>query len=302
MSDYDVNLIPVSEIYSDDEFNCRGAILPIDVHDLAQDIQNIKLQSPITLQPAADVTDSAMPPGKNYRIIAGHRRFKAWCVLQKSWEPGDPAQGKVAWDASKGNPFNSIPAMLKTGLDPIQARVINLGENLKRKDLNLLQEARAIDHLHKAGVPRDHVAEMIGKSSGWVQTRYYVLCFPEDIQQQCAAGIINQNQIKQLYSHRNDTDKLYAAVRQIKEAKAKGENAGHVGERKKQATTVKKERKKKECLQMLEFVAKTPIGYGLATRALAWAAGEIPTNELFVDIKDWCVQNGKPVPNFPEEF
>lgn len=300
MDDYEVRMIPLDEIFSDDDFNCRGAISPIDVHDLAVDIKKNKLQFPISVQPAEDV-NKQLPEGKKYRVIAGHRRFKAWQVLHKSWEPGDLAAGLLPCDPDHGNPYACVPAMLKAGLDEKQARVLNLGENLKRRDLNIMQEAKALEHLCAAGIPRDHVAEELGMSSGWVQTRYYLLALPEEVQQECAAGIINQAQIKQLYSLRNDPDKQFAAVKAIKNAKANGEKIGHVGERKKQSTDVKKERKRDEIFRMIELIAKA-TGYGLHTRALSWASGQIPTDELFADLAKWCADHDKPKPVFPKEF
>lgn len=295
--EYQTVHIPVSEIYSDENFNCRGIIPPADVLDLAQDIQKNNLQFPIAVQPASDVGTS-MPEGKKFRIVAGHRRFKAWSVLHKGWSPGDPAPGGKPCD---NNPFATIPVMVKSGLSEVQARILNLGENLKRKDLNIMQEARAIEHLQAAGIPRDHVADELGMSSGWVQTRYYLLELPDEIQKEAAAGLINQLQIKQLYSLRNDKDKQFEAVRQIKDAKAKGEKVGHIGKRQKQKTNVKKERKRAEMFKMIDLMAKS-VNYGLHTRTLSWCAGEISTEELFIDIKRYCEERQLPAPRLPNEF
>ena len=268
---YQTIMIPLSEVYSDDDFNCRGPIAPIDVAELAQDIQLNGLQFPITVQPAEDVEHEIPCP---WRIIAGHRRYKAFEVL-----------GRDSKD------FLLVPAMVRRGLTEIQARVLNLGENIKRKDLNILQEARALEKLYEAGVPRDHVAKLLSKSSGWVQNRYCLLALPEEIQEECANGMINQQQIKQLYSLRHDIDKQFAAVKAIKEAKARGESIKHVGKRKKQPTDTKKARHRNECFDMIEYVQEA-IGYGPATRALAWASGEITTEEFFDTLKEnndkWC--------------
>lgn len=298
--DYEIVHLPVDSVFSDDEFNCRGPIPAIEVTDLAQDILKNKLLSPISVQPAEDV-GKPLPEGKTHRIIAGHRRFRAWLVLRKSWEPGEPTQGGTPWDASKGNPFDAVPCMVKKGLSEVNARILNLGENLKRRDLNILQEANAIKHLRLAGVPRDHVASELGMSSGWVQTRYYLLDLPEEIQKEAAAGLINQNQIKQLYSLPN-AEKQFEAVKAIKNAKLKGETIGHVGERKKQKTDVKKERKRVEMFQMIEVISKSPVGCGLTTRVLAWCAGEIATEEFFSDIRTWCTDHDLPMPRLPTEF
>ena len=262
---YQTIMIPLSDVYSDDDFNCRGAIAPIDVAELAQDIQLNGLQFPITVQPSKDVEHDIPCP---WRIIAGHRRFKAFEVLERH-----------------SKDFNQIPAIVRRCLSEIQARVLNLGENIKRKDLNILQEAKALEKLYEAGVPRDHVAKLLSKSSGWVQNRYALLSLPKDIQLECANGIINQQQIKQLYSLRYDPLKQYEAVRLIKEAKARGQKIKHVGKRKKMATNTKKARHRNECFDMIEIVVSA-VGYGLHTRALAWAAGEITTAEFFKSIEE----------------
>lgn len=289
---YETIHVPTYLIWSDDEFNCRGVIAPMEVHDLCQDIEKNGLQFPIAIQPMADVNHREdAPEGTTYRIIAGHRRFKAWQVLQATHrEKGD------------NNPFLKIPCMVKNGLTDIAARVLNLGENLKRKDLNILQEARAIEKLQRAGVPRDHVAQELGKSSGWVQARYNLLSLPEDVQEEAAAGILTQHQIKQLYSHKDNREALYEAVRKIKEAKARGEKGTFVGKRQQQSTDVKKARKPPEIQKMIELVGNSPVGMGLTTRALAWSAGNIATEEFFNDIRRYCEKYDLETPVLPREF
>ena len=66
--------IPLAEIFSDDEFNCRGQIAPLDVLDLAKSIQQVGLQQPIIAQPWSEIH------GKHWRIVSGHRRYKACLV------------------------------------------------------------------------------------------------------------------------------------------------------------------------------------------------------------------------------
>lgn len=265
---YKVVSIPMKDLWHDESFNCRGPISPLDVADLAKSIDEHGLQFPITVQPRADVT-VPMPEGKLWRIIAGHRRHKAVSVLGKP----------------------TIPCMIRKGLTEAQARILNLSENFDRKDLDIVQEAHALAALEKAGVARDTVAKAIGKSSSWVQVRYYILRLPEEIQHEARAGILNQYQIKQLYSLET-VEAQFEAVRKIKEAKQKGEKTPDIGERKKQSTSVKKERKRTEIFDMMELIAKS-VGYGLPTRALAWASGEICTAELFDDIAVAATEAGK---------
>lgn len=263
--------VPLADICCDDAFNCRGYITPFDVSDLAKQIQSIGLQFPIAVHegPWADKPDEPIPGGKPYRIVAGHRRFTAYRALMAT----DP------------NKFCNIPAVIKTGLTEVSARVLNLSENLDREALNILQEAKAIKALYDAGVARERVATMISRTGSWVQTRFNLLSLPDDIQQEAAAGLLTHLQIKQLYSLDTDEER-YAAVRKIKDAKAKGVKLGHVGKKRRKPTNIKKARPPDECLEMIELIAASNIGYGLVTRTLAWCSGAITTEEYFKSIQE----------------
>src|SRR5262245_14130389 len=110
MNDYTAVMVPMDQIFSDDDFNCRGRIAPIDVIDLAKSIEEVGLQQPIVVQPYKH----PLNPKILYRIMAGHRRFMAFRV----------------------NKSDKIPAFIREGLTDFEARLLNLTENLKRQDLN----------------------------------------------------------------------------------------------------------------------------------------------------------------------
>lgn len=271
MNQYQAIAIPMSEIFSDDEFNCRGQISHLDVKDLAKDIQDNELQFPIAVQPADDVT-GGLPAGKKWRIIAGHRRFKAFQVLKRE----------------------TIPAMVKSGLNEVRARVYNLAENLQRAELNILQEARALQKLKDLGLVQEDAAKAIGRTRSWVQVRYNLLELPDVIQQEAAAGILNQAQIKQLYSLKDQgAEAQYEAVRAIKNALLRGEKGISVAKPPKVDPYKKRRRAKNEVQEMMKHIGKDGPGYGLATRCLAWANGEISTAELYLDIKAECTRKCK---------
>ena len=118
-NEYEVNEIGLNRIWSDNEFNCRGVILPMDVIDLVKDIEKNGLQFPIAIQPETEIEEKV---NYDFRIIAGHRRFQAYKVLKK----------------------DTIPAMIKTGLNEVQARLLNLGENLMRQDLIFFKKLRPL--------------------------------------------------------------------------------------------------------------------------------------------------------------
>jgi ParB/RepB/Spo0J family partition protein len=253
---------PLDEIYSDADFNCRGKIAPIDVVDLAQSIERSGLQNPILIQPYKHPTDSKI----KWRIISGHRRYAAVMILGR----------KV------------IEAIIREGLDEVHARLLNLEENLKRKDLNLLQEAKALTPLMRAGLTQEDIAEETGTSRGWVQARVALLSLPEDIQQQAAAGFLNQDQIKSLKTMTREEQ--YEMVKKIKSAREKGEKVRRVP--KKKNPLEKKMRVDTEIFDKIEYVEEI-VGMGFWTRCMAWCAGTISDLELERDLKEFAEERGK---------
>ncbi len=261
MSDYEVRQVKLEDIYLDAEFNCRGDIRPLDVIDLVHDIERNGLQFPITVQEIDD-------PVYNYRIIAGHRRFTAFKVLKRE----------------------TIPAMVREGLDEVQARLLNLTENLKRKELNILQEAKAVQKLNTLGLTQHAIANELGMSRSWVQVRINLLGLPQAIQEEAAAGHLNQLQIKEL-SSLGDSEKQYEAVKRIKNARLNGEKGISVAKKPEENPDSKKRQAKNIVKEMIIHIGKT-LGYGLTTRALAWANGEISSSDLYMEIKKAAEEQG----------
>jgi ParB-like chromosome segregation protein Spo0J len=179
--------------------------------------------------------------------------------------------------------------MVKHNLSEVQARLINLSENLKREELDILQEARAVNKLRALGLTQDTIANSLLKSRGWVQVRFNLLDLPVEIQNEAAAGLLNQAQIKQIYSLPSKEDQ-YEAVKKIKNSCVRGLDVGKSTKEK----PFTKKRQPKNCVQdMINHIGST-VGYCLATRALAWANGEITGAQLYFDIKDEMNKQGKP--------
>ena len=262
MNEYTVVNINIEKIYSDSDFNCRGTIVLIDVMDLVDDIREHGLQFPIAVQPAFDIENA--PKEYDFRIVAGHRRFQSIKILK----------------------YSTIPAMIKVGLSEVEARLLNLGENMKREALNIMQEAVAVSHLRRLGLNRRMVSERLGVSSSWVQVRFNLLDMPEEIQAEAAAGMLNQSQIKELYGLKNKKDQ-FQAVRNIKEAKLRGQRGVSVAKKPEEDPFKKKRRQKNVVQDMIDHLGET-VGYGLHTRVLAWVNGEISTAELYVDVKTYA--------------
>lgn len=255
--------ILVSKIFSDPTFNCRGAITPIDVLDLVQDIEKHGLQQPIVVKPYEhDKYD--------YRIVSGHRRHKAFEVLDIEY----------------------IPCIINEFITEAQALILNLGENLHRKDLNILQEAEALYRLKLSGIGVKDAAEQLGKSTTWIDIRFKLLELPESIRQAAAAGFINQQQIRELARMPEIKDQIEHA-KKIKSARLKGEKAPKIRKYRGKRNILKaKERDRDDIFWMQDHI-QNAVGNNFGTRCLAWAAGEISDFELFQDIKDIAEYNNK---------
>jgi ParB family transcriptional regulator, chromosome partitioning protein len=253
-----VTHLPMSEVWADEDFNCRGQIIPLDVIDLANNIKENGLIQPIIVQPY-----DKGPPGTKYRVVAGYRRHKAHQV----------------------NEAQFIDCIIRTDLDDANAKLLNLSENLNRQDLNLLQEAKALQQIGMFKLTQQEIANKLNVSRTWVQTRLYVLRLPPEIQKEVEAGWIK---VEHVYALQN-----LPVERQLEEVKAIKEVRQSEGKRVRVATSKKKIRKnphdkmKRDPAQvnkMLEHILDS-VGANFGTRCLAWANGNISTYELSMDVK-----------------
>ena len=246
--------LPVGAIYHDKSFNCRDAFSPQSCLDLAQSIRQHGLQFPIVVQPAADVK-GGIPDGYDYRLVVGHRRFTA-----------------VTWLLN----HKTIAAQIRPGLTDKQARVLNLVENLDRKNITLLDEAKAIHAIFPKGTPWRMMARETSKSDNWCRIRWLIPTLSEDIQRDCAAGRLNSTDISIILAA---DDKYQTALAQrIKLAKRKGLTTR---QRQKNFTKMRRSRLRRDIRNMLGDLMSRRIEPS-PYRALAWAAGDL-TDEEFLE-------------------
>lgn len=263
METTEVPEILMKEIFSDPDFNCRGIIVPLDVVDLMRSIESKGLQQPIIVQPYP-----LKPPFK-YRIVMGHRRHMAHILLKRE----------------------TIPALIRNGLSDTDAMALNLIENLERSDLNIMQEARAIARFNIVGISKDEVAKRIGKSKGWVDIRFMALGLPKEIQQQVEAGMLTQQQIRDIYNLPSVTQK-YEATKKVIDARIRGDAKKIViKEPKPRKLTEKRNRSVTEIFALQDKIQEA-IGNNFGTRCLAWCGGTISDVDIFHDIKEIANANG----------
>lgn len=248
--------LPVNTIYYDKAFNCRGEFTPQSCLDIAQSIKQHGLQFPVVVQPVEDVEDG-IPEGYDYRLIVGHRRFTAITQLL--------GQG-------------TISTQIRKGLSEKQVRVLNLVENLERKNISLLDEAKAIHAIFPEGTPWRQMAKETSKSDNWCRIRWLIPTLSEEIQQDCAAGRLGPGDIAIILAA--DNKYHLALAREIRIAKGKGESSR---QRKLKFTKIKRAKKRLEIREMLANLMSQRIEPS-PYRALAWAAGDL-TNEEFLEDK-----------------
>lgn len=122
--------------------------------ELAQSIREHGLLQPLAVRYEPNRYD-----GRQWRLIAGERRYRA----------------------SEGI-LDLLPCMVQR-VDADSAAVLTLVENLQREDLTALEEARGLSDLMTArGLSALRAAKALGKSAGWVNNRLALLKTKPDVQ------------------------------------------------------------------------------------------------------------------------
>lgn len=157
--------VPLTDIYVDFDFNCRGRFISQEVYELGQSINSEGQKMPILIQPIKDVPKDERP-GDDYqfRLVAGHRRYTAI----DAWTPED-----------------RIKCIVEKGLTKQQAYTLNFTENLQRQDLNMVEEAKALMRNWPNWQVRD-IATAVGKPRRWVKARLDLLMLPEYVQKRAS--------------------------------------------------------------------------------------------------------------------
>lgn len=256
LEQYQAYPVPVAAIYYDAVFNCRGEFTLQSVRELADSIVEAgRLICPIAVQPWSEAD------GFEYRLIVGHRRFRAVAEFLR---------------------WTEIPAYICKGLNDHEARMLNLMENLQRKSLNVLEEARAVQSLYPKGASVREAARKLKQSTHWVWLRVRLLQMPEAIQQKAAAGLLSQTNLEMLAGLER-TDEQVTAAEKIVEARERGKGKFLPGLTK----TYKRRRGSRrvgEINRMIERMLAAGI-VGLPPRVAAWCAGSIPDEELLREIE-----------------
>ena len=252
----------------------------MQVIDLVHNIREHGLLQPVVVYRYDTNTEAER--GKKWGLVSGFRRTKAHRVLAGNAEDKQ---------------FQFIKAIERIVKDETERRILNLSENIQRENLSIVQEALAIKHLVGMGHNRKTIATRLNTSEGWVQVRTMLLSLPQPVQDEVAAGMITQSQIRDLYTvwRHESPERCIERAHDLKAAKQRGSKTARV---KLQSDGTRKcIRKKGEMKQLMDHCQGT-IGFGVHTKILAWCMGEIDTNELDDSLRLHAIDNAKPYVKF----
>lgn len=263
LSQYKTYAILVSDIWVDPKFNCRDTFLPDTVRKLADSIVADGLQYPVVVRPREPTDD--LP--HQYQLVAGFRRFAAFKLLKRV----------------------EIPAMVTDAdISDFEAHKLNLLENLERKDLNILEEARGIRHIFPNGESDGVIAKELGRTPPWVHRRTALLELPIEVQYMIASERLVQNELDWLISllRHHDEEVILRKAQELLDAKRTGKMRKFVRENRVGRTVPDTRRTKSQIADMISFMFSLGVS-GLPTRVAAWCAGTISDEELKSDLIEW---------------
>jgi len=243
--------IPLRVIYFDDTFNCRGRFAPQSCFELADSMRAKGLKMPIIVQPQDDVPIK-LDDEYEFRIVAGHRRWTA-------------ARYLLRW--------KTIPAIVVNGLADEDARVLNMVENLLRKNLTFYQEAKALRANYPEGTPYAKMARDLTKSSAWCRYRWKLFDLPEEVVKLAEQGILKPADIRTMMYKTKEAQ--ISMAMELEAAKLYGarprDHQKHIiRQRARSRTEIDK------MLTDLMLEGRSPDPH----RALLWAAGRLTTAEF----------------------
>lgn len=254
--------IKIDEIFIDHEWNCRGKIAPIDVQELAKDIERDGLLQPVVVR-ERQPNEAPFPNGCKYKLVAGFRRTSAHLCLNR----------------------NMISASIVEHMSDQDALITNLKENVQRVELNQMQEALAVQKIMKASnLTQEQIGKMLNKGRTWVQIRMALLKTDESVQELAVKGKVTQQQIRILAEMPKEEQR--EKVIQIKEALEKGEKAiTQVDTLKKPRPTENRKRTPMQMKEMRDHLLEC-LENNIASVALAWADGQASDIDFFTALSE----------------
>ena len=148
--DQTIQMVPISQILAN-QFQPRKLFVQEDLESLAESIKENGILQPILVRRKGDGV---------YELIAGERRLRA---------------------AKLAN-LSKVPVIIRNSKNH-ESTILALVENLQRKDLNPIEEAKAYSQLiEQFGLTQEQVAEKVGRERSSVANILRLVSLPSDIQ------------------------------------------------------------------------------------------------------------------------
>lgn len=170
-----------SEIHVDQSFNTRGLITLDSCFSLAEDIKARGLIQPVLLR---ETEKSELLP-QQYALVCGYRRFTATFII---------------------NRFETIPAILNTGITKEDALLINVQENNERENLTEQQKVSLVERLIACGYSIRKVSELINKPRQWVFSYWALGQMHTKVREAVFTGQLPVEVALELYNYENITE------------------------------------------------------------------------------------------------
>ena len=107
--------------------------------------------------------------------------------------------GERRWRAARLAGLETIPAVIREQLESADQLELALVENLQRRDLTPLEEARAFDHLRSSlGLSQAEIAERVGMDRSTVANSLRLLKLPEEVRELVERGELSAGHARTL--------------------------------------------------------------------------------------------------------
>ena len=182
--DQTIQMVPLTQILAN-QFQPRKIFVQEDLESLAESIKENGILQPILVRRKGDGV---------YELIAGERRLRA---------------------AKLAN-LSKVPVIIRNSKNH-ESTILALVENLQRKDLNPIEEAKAYSQLiEQFGLTQEQVAEKVGRERSSVANILRLVSLPSDIQRLIELEKITMGHAKVILGFGNSKMQIALANRIIR--------------------------------------------------------------------------------------
>ncbi|MGF1911484.1 ParB/RepB/Spo0J family partition protein [Vibrio kasasachensis] len=157
---------------------------------------NVSLLRPGTYQPRKDIEPEALE--ELAASIESQGIIQPIVVRQTDIDKFEIIAGERRWRAARKAGLSQVPCLIKN-VEDRQAIAMALIENIQREDLNVLDEAVALDRLQREfSLTHQQVAEVIGKSRAAVSNILRLNQLENDVKSMVAGNLLDMGHARAL--------------------------------------------------------------------------------------------------------